>query len=73
MIEAWGQTEGSRRNGRDTVCTARNSINARSRRLRVNTATTSLAAVSVLVHSRTPLRELVFIPNFRGIRDEAAE
>jgi hypothetical protein len=29
--------------------------------------------VSVLVHSRTRLRELVFMPNFRGIRDEAAE
>jgi hypothetical protein len=38
-----------------------------------NTATTSLAALSVLVHSRTRRREQGFMRNFRGIRDEAAE
>ncbi len=38
-----------------------------------NTATTSLAALSVLVHSRARRCEQRFMRNFCGIREEAAE
>jgi hypothetical protein len=38
-----------------------------------NTATTSLAAMSMFVHSHTRRREEVLMRNFRGIRDQAVE